>query len=214
MLKVGLTGGIACGKSRTLKQFEKLGACTIDADHLARYLMDPGKPGYQQVIQEFGKEFVGADSRIDRKKLGELVFTDEEARNRLNRIIHPLVFEEERRLIEEAEFTHRRAPMIIVDAALMVETGSYRNYQVVVMVHCRPEVQVMRLMMRDQLDEEQARNRINSQMPLLEKIKYADYIIENSGKLSNTDEQVKYTFKDLLFRYEENDFEEMWKLQG
>jgi dephospho-CoA kinase len=214
MLKVGLTGGIACGKSRTLKQFERLGAHAIDADRVARYLMDPGKPGYDQVVQEFGKEFLAPDSRIDRKKLGQLVFSDEAARNRLNRIVHPLVLAEEKRLIEEAELTHPRTPMIIVDAALMVETGSYRNYQVVVMVHCRPEVQLMRLMMRDGLDEEEARKRINSQMPLLEKVKYADYIIENSGKLSNTDEQVKYTFKDLLFRYEENDFEEMWKLQG
>ena len=212
MLKVGLTGGIACGKSHTLKQFQKLGAYTIDADLIVHRLLEPGQSGYAQVVEQFGRDYLDRDSRLDRRKLGDLVFSQEEARQKLNRIIHPLVFKEEAALISEAEATHRGAPMIVVDAALMVEAGSYRSYQVVVMMYCRPEVQLNRLKLRDRLSEAEALKRVASQMPLLEKVRYADYVIENSGKLSNTNEQVKFTFKDLLFRYQENDFENMWKV--
>jgi dephospho-CoA kinase len=214
MLKVGLTGGIACGKSYTLKQFQKLGAFAIDADQIVHQLLEPGALGYEKVIEVFGRKFLDEDSRLNRRKLGELVFSQEEARQKLNSIMHPLVFVEEAKLVSEAEATHYGAPMIIVDAALMVEVGAFRDYQAVVMLYCRPEVQLMRLRRRDGLSEEEAMKRIESQMPLLEKIKYADYIIENSGKLAHTDEQVTHTFKDLLFRYQENDFDSMWKVTG
>ncbi|HXK61851.1 MAG TPA: dephospho-CoA kinase [Acidobacteriota bacterium] len=214
MLKVGLTGGIACGKSYTLKELHRHGAHPIDADKIVHQLLLPGHEGYKRVVEAFGLEFLNSDSHLDRRKLGDLVFSDPTAREKLNQLIHPLVFEEERRLIEEAQLIHRRAPMVVVDAALMVEAGSYRNYDVIVMVYARPEVQLMRLILRDNLTEEEAIKRIESQMPLLEKIKYADYVIENSGKLSNTAEQVAFTFKDLIFRYEENDFEGGWRLSN
>jgi len=212
MLKVGLTGGIACGKSYTLKELQRHGAYTIDADAIVHQLMLPGHPGYHKVVEAFGTEFLNSDSYIDRRKLANLVFSDPAARQKLNEIIHPLVFAEEKRQVEEAELIQRRTPMVVVDAALMIEAGSYRNYDVILMVYARPEVQLMRLMLRDQLDAEDALKRIASQMALLEKIKYADYVIENSGKLSNTSEQVTHTFRDLVFRYEENDFEGSWKL--
>lgn len=211
MLKVGLSGGIACGKSYTLDQFRKLGAFTLDADKIAHHLLQPGQLGYQKVVEVFGSSYLTADLTIDRQKLGRLVFSDAEARQRLNRIVHPLVFEEEKRQIAEAESTHRGAPLILVDAALMVETGSFQNYQVILMLYCKPDVQLTRLMLRDKLPPHEARQRINSQMPILEKVKYGDYIIENSGKLSHTREQVEYVFKDLLFRYGENDFQETWR---
>jgi dephospho-CoA kinase len=213
MLKVGLTGGIACGKSYTLKEFQRYGAHSIDADQIVHQLLLPGHAGYKEVVETFGSEFLNADSQLDRRRLGELVFSDEAARRKLNKIIHPLVLAEEKRQIEEAALIHRRTPMIVVDAALMVEVGSYRNYDVILMVYARPDVQLMRLMLRDNLTEQEALKRIASQMPLLEKLKYADYVIENSGKLSNTAEQVDHTFKDILFRYEENDFQGSGKLR-
>jgi len=213
MLKVGLTGGIACGKSYTLKEFQRYGAHTIDADQIVHQLLLPGHAGYQKVVKHFGRAFLNADSQLDRRRLGDVVFSDPSARQKLNEIMHPLVFAEEKRQIEEAELLHRRTPMVVVDAALMVETGSYRNYDVILMVYSRPEVQLMRLILRDHLTEDEALKRIASQMPLLEKIKYADYVIENSGKLSNTAEQVACTLKDIVFRYEENDFQGRWKLR-
>lgn len=213
MLKVGLTGGIACGKSYTLKEFQRYGAHTVDADKIVHQLLLPGHAGYQKVVETFGTQFLDGDSQLDRRRLGDLVFSDETARQKLNEIIHPLVFAEEKRQIEEAELIRRRTPMIVIDAALMVETGSYRNYDVILMVYARPEVQLLRLMFRDHLTEDEASKRIASQMPLLEKLKYADYVIENSGKLSNTAEQVACTFKDVLYRYEENDFQGSWKLR-
>jgi len=213
MLKVGLTGGIACGKSYTLKEFQRYGAHAIDADQIVHQLLLPGHAGYQKVVETFGTEFLDADSKLDRRRLGDLVFSDGAARQKLNDIIHPLVFAEEKRQIEEAELIRRRTPMIVVDAALMIETGSYRNYDVILMVYSRPEVQLMRLILRDNLTEEEALKRIVSQMPLLEKLKYADYVIENSGKLSNTAEQVAHAFKDIVFRYEENDFQGSGKLR-
>ncbi len=213
MLKVGLTGGIACGKSYTLKEFQRYGAHPVDADQIVHQLLLPGHAGYQKVVETFGSEFLDADSQLDRRRLGNLVFSDGAARQKLNEIMHPLVFAEEKRQVEEAELIHRRTPMIVVDAALMIETGSYRNYDVIMMVYARPEVQLMRLILRDHLTEQEALKRIASQMPLLEKLKYADYVIENSGKLSNTAEQVAHTFKDILFRYEENDFQGSGRLR-
>ncbi|RPJ61355.1 MAG: dephospho-CoA kinase [Acidobacteria bacterium] len=213
MLKVGLTGGIACGKSYTLKEFQRYGAHTIDADKIVHQLLMPGHAGYKKVVEAFGSQFLNSDSQLDRRRLADLVFSDGEALRKLNEIMHPLVFAEEKRQIEEAELIRRRTPMIVVDAALMVETGSYRNYDVILMVYSRPEVQLMRLILRDHLTEQEASKRIASQMPLLQKLKYADYVIQNSGKLSNTAEQVAHTFKDLVFRYEENDFQGSWKLR-
>ncbi len=212
MLKVGLTGGIACGKSYTLKELQRYGAHTIDADKIVHQLLLPGHAGYKKVVAAFGTEFLNEDSQLDRRRLGDFVFSHPEARQKLNEIMHPLVFAEERRQIEEAELIRRRTPMIVVDAALMVETGSYQNYDVIMMVYSRPEVQLMRLILRDHMTEGEALKRIASQMPLLQKLKYADYVIENSGKLSNTAEQVGCTFKDILFRYEENDLQGRWKL--
>jgi len=199
MLKVGLTGGIGCGKSHILREFHKLGVYTIDADEIAHEVILPDQSAYEQILQTFGPEILASDRTIDRKKLGEKVFSDEKAREKLNRIVHPLVLEEVARRV--AKFEEREdptSPIIMVDAALMVETGSYRKYDSVVVVYCPPQVQLQRLIARDRLSEEEALQRIESQMPLLEKIKYADYIIESSGKLSETKEQVKPIFTKLV----------------
>ena len=199
MLKVGLTGGIGCGKSHILREFHKLGVYTIDADEIAHEVILPDQSAYEQILETFGPEILASDRTIDRKKLGEKVFSDEKAREKLNRIVHPLVLEEVARRV--AQFEEREdptSPIIMVDAALMVETGSYRKYDSVVVVYCPPQVQLQRVIARDRLSEEEALQRIESQMPLLEKIKYADYIIESSGKLSETKEQVKPIFTELV----------------
>jgi len=199
MLKVGLTGGIGCGKSHILREFHKLGVFTIDADEIAHEVILPDRSAYEKILDSFGPEILASDQTIDRKKLGERVFSDEKAREKLNQIVHPLVLEEEARRV--AEFEERedpKSPILMVDAALMVETGSYRKYDCVVVVYCPLQVQLQRVISRDKLSEEEALQRIHSQMPLLEKIKYADYIIENSGRLSETNEQVKHIFTELV----------------
>ena len=199
MLKVGLTGGIGCGKSHILREFHKLGVYTIDADEIAHEVILPDRSAYEKILDTFGPEILASDRTIDRKKLGEIIFSDEKAREKLNQIVHPLVLEEEARRV--AEFQERedpKSPILMVDAALMVESGSYREYDFVVVVYCPLQVQLQRVMARDRLSEEEALQRIQSQMPLLEKIKYADYIIENSGRLSETNEQVKHIFKELV----------------
>lgn len=201
MLKVGLTGGIACGKSHTLKQFHKLGAVTIDADRIAHLVMQPGKPAYENIVQLFGPDILAPDKTIDRRRLAKLVFSDPDLRAKLNAAVHPHVYEAEHQEIDKARLINS-SPMVLVDAALMVETGSYKGYQVVIVVYCRPDIQLNRLMSRDDLPEEEAVRRIESQMPILEKIKYADYVVENSGKLADTNQQVKHIFADLLSRFE------------
>ena len=204
MLKVGLTGGIACGKSHILREFHKLGVYTIDADEIAHSAILPDTSAYQKILDTFGKEILAPDDTIDRKKLGQVIFSNEQARHMLNEIVHPRVRQKEARLTSDFEAEEDpKSPIIMVDAALMVETGSYQKYDFIVMVYCHPKIQLRRLMSREGLSEEKAMQRIRSQMPLLDKIRYADYIIVNSSKLSETNEQVKHVFTELVAHYED-----------
>ncbi len=205
MLKVGLTGGIACGKSFALKEFEKLGVYGIDADEIAHSVIEVGQPAFQKVVEEFGEEILDPVGGIDRKKLGKVVFADEQARQRLNGIVHPHIFEEERRQLEALEnpLSNLRPAIAMVDAALMVETGSYRRYDKLLVVYCRPEIQLRRMLFRDNISEEDALRRIASQMPVFEKVKFADYLIENSARVSDTREQIRQIYAELVARSEE-----------
>ncbi|MEE8350456.1 MAG: dephospho-CoA kinase [Acidobacteriota bacterium] len=204
MLKVGLTGGIACGKSHILREFHKLGAYTIDADEIAHSVILPNTSAYKNILDAFGRDILTPDNLIDRKKLGQIIFSDEQARQQLNAIVHPQVRKEEARLTSQFEAEEDpQSPIIMVDAALIVETGSYRKYDFIVVAYCQPKIQLRRLMSREGLSEEMAMKRIRSQMPLLEKIKYADYIIENSNRLSETHEQVRHVFTELVAHYED-----------
>ena len=204
VLKVGLTGGIACGKSQFLREFHKLGVYTIDADEIAHRAILPDTSAYQEILNHFGKEILAPDETIDRKKLGQIIFSDEPARQRLNSIVHPRVRQEEARLTSDFEAEEEpESPIIMVDAALMVETGSYRKYDFLIVVYCHPRIQLRRLMSREGFSEEKAMQRIGSQMPLMDKIKYADYIIENSSRLSETHEQVKHVFTELVVHWED-----------
>jgi dephospho-CoA kinase len=189
MLKVGLTGGIATGKSFVVSVLGELGCEVSDADVLAHAAIAPGQPAYDEIIETFGRDVRAADGKIDRARLGAIVFADPAARERLNAIVHPRVFAAQAAWFAELE---RRRPDVIavVDAALMIETGSYRRFDKLVVVHCRPELQIERLMKRNQLPREAAQARIDAQMPSVEKLKYADYAIDTSDGFDVTRRQV------------------------
>jgi len=190
MLRVGLTGGIATGKSTVGLMFVELGCHLIDADHISHQLFQPGEAVHSAVIQAFGERILSADRTINRKVLGEIVFNDAEARKKLNQLVHPAVVQRQRDWLNEME---ARDPggISIVDATLMIEAGTYKNYDKVIVVTCRPEVQKHRLRRRSGLSEEEIEARVRSQMPLEEKVKYADFVIDNSGDLPDTRRQVE-----------------------
>ncbi len=202
MLKVGLTGGIACGKSYVLQELTKSGAYTLDADKIAHSVISPEGAAYPEVVNTFGSEILTSEKIIDRKKLGEIVFSDREALDRLNQIVHPHVFAEEERqiLAIEADAGETGADLLVVDATLMIEVGSYRNYDSIIVVYCRPAVQLHRLMQRDDLSAEKALTRIRSQMPVIRKLRYADYVVDNSGERTETRHQTRRISEKLILR--------------
>jgi dephospho-CoA kinase len=199
MLHVGLTGNIASGKSFAAAAFSALGANIIDADRVAHEVLALGTPTYLKIVDAFGEQILGPGREIDRKKLGQIVFSDANKRSTLNALTHPEVGAEIRRRISALEQSSSSG-IIIVDAALMIETGGYKLYDCLIVVACDPSLQVSRLMSRDGLTEAEARARMASQMPMEEKLKLADYAIDTSGTLKQTDDQVKALYRDLLIR--------------
>lgn len=196
MLRVGLTGSIAVGKSYVCEIFKELGAFVLDADQTAREVVKPNTRGWKLIVENFGEEILQADGTINRAKLGEIVFSDERKRLLLNSIVHPLVIEEQNRWLEECE---RVAPdgIAIIDAALMIESGGYKRFDKLIVVWCDEEKQLERLMKRNGLTEEEALKRIKAQMPQEEKKKYADFLIDTSGSFQETREQVISVFEKL-----------------
>ena len=179
MLRVGLTGSIGVGKSYVASVFVELGCHVLDADQTAREVVMPGTPGLKALAEAFGEDILNPDGTLDRKQLGAVVFNDESLRQRLNGILHPFIIARQDEILNawEAEDPHGIA---IVDAALMIESGGYNLFDKLIVVHCRPEVQLERLMLRDKLSRDEALRRINSQMPQEEKQKFADYLIDTS----------------------------------
>lgn len=196
MLKVGLTGSIAVGKSYVCSVFRELGAFVIDADQIARDVVARGTPGLRSIVEEFGEEVIARDGSLDRKKLAEIVFNDEEKRLRLNAIVHPLVINEQDRILSEIEATHRSA-IVIVEAALMIESGGFRRFDRLIVVWCRPEIQIQRLMSRDGLTRDEAEKRIAAQMPQSEKMRYADFLIDTSEGFESTRKQCEDVYAEL-----------------
>jgi dephospho-CoA kinase len=201
MLKVGLTGSIAVGKSFVLSVFHELGCVTFDADKIAHSVMEPGRAAYRDIIAEFGQGVAGDDGPIDRVKLGAIVFANADRRKRLNEIVHPRVIEEQNRLLQEAEKSDPNG-VAIVDAALMIESGGYKRFDKLIVVFCDPELQIERLMRRNQITRAEAELRIAAQMPSEEKRRYADYEIDTSGTFDQTRNLVTKVYKDLLGRPE------------
>ena len=196
MLRVGLTGSIAVGKSFVVSVFEELGCHVLDADQTAREVVMPGTQGLKALTEAFGDEILNPDGTLDRKQLGALVFADESQRQRLNHILHPFIIARQDEILNEWEKDDPDG-IGIVDAALMIESGGYRRFDKLIVVHCRPEVQLERLMLRDKLSRDEAKRRIDSQMPQEEKQKFADYLIDTSDGFELTREQTIKVYNDL-----------------
>lgn len=196
MLIVGLTGGYASGKNTVAKMFVELGAVLIDADKLARKVVEPGKPAWKGIVAHFGERILLENKEIDRKALAKLIFEDEVEREILNSLVHPRVLEEELREIDEIREKKPDA-IVILNVPLLIESGHFNYCDRVVVVNVNEEAHIKRLVERDGFSREEAVRRISAQMPLSEKVKYADYLIDNSGSIENTERQVREVFKFL-----------------
>ena len=196
ILAVGLTGGIACGKSVVTSEFGRMGAIILDADEIAHKLMQPGGAAYDPVLERFGQEILDARGLIDRVALGRRVFADPRDRWALNSIVHPLVIKEEERLHEEIRLLGEDR-IVVTDAALLIEAGTHKHFDKLVVVYCAEEEQLRRLKQRDGLDADQAMQRIQAQMPLEEKVNLADYTIEATGTGEETRRKAAELFRKL-----------------
>ena len=196
MLRVGLTGSIGVGKSFVGSIFIELGCHLLDADETAREVVEPGTSGLNALVSEFGPDVLQSDGTLDRKHLAAVVFEDQAKRQQLNAILHPLIIERQDEILRGWE-TQDPDGIGIVDAALMIESGGYQRFDKLIVVHCRPEVQLERLMLRNGLSLAEARQRIDSQMPQEEKQKFADYLIDSSDGFETTREQTKAVYQKL-----------------
>lgn len=196
-LLVGLTGGIGTGKSTVSRMLRDLGCLIIDADLLAREVVEPGEPAYDKIVAEFGKQILEADGLIDRKKLGALVFTDPAKRKRLEGFTHPEIRRRQAGILAEL-MTEGFEGIAIFDAALLIETGGAGNVDRLVVVYADERTQLKRLMLRDDISEAEARERLRSQMPLSLKVKQAHYVVDNSASREETERRVREVHQALL----------------
>jgi dephospho-CoA kinase len=196
MLKVGLTGGLASGKTFVAGQLAELGCHVIQADRLGHEVLRRGGEAYDAVIREFGRGILAPDGEIDRKALGKLVFADPARLEALNSLVHPPVFRRQQEFFDQVE---RQDPLAIavVEAAIMIESGSHKRYDRLIVAFCPPQMQLRRFMERDGASEEEAKRRLERQLPLAEKRKFADYLIDTSGTKEETARQVLEVYKQL-----------------
>ncbi len=195
-LVVGLTGGIASGKSSVARMFQEMGAHVIDADELAREVVKPGTPGWREVVETFGEEYLLPDGSLDRKKLAKRIFSHPPDKAKLEAIIHPRILELRERRTREILEKHPHA-VIIFEVPLLIEKGLQDKVDKVVVVWVPRELQIRRLMERDGLTRQEAQERLKSQLPLDEKLKYAHYVIDNSGPLKETRRQAEAVYREL-----------------
>lgn len=188
-MNIGLTGGIACGKSTVAAMLVRRGALLVDADRIAREVVEPGTPVLAQVIERFGADLLQEDGSLNRKKLGERIFGDPEARRDLEQLLHPPIRAtmRERMRAYQSEFPDR---LVVVDIPLLYESGLQSMVEQVMVVYVPREVQLTRLIARDGLSPEQAEQRLQSQMPIEEKRRLADILIDNTGSLEETEKQI------------------------
>lgn len=195
MLRVGLTGGIASGKTAVAAMFRARGAILFEADRIAHRLMAPGQPAYDEIVGAFGKEILSADGTIERKRLAAIVFADAARREQLNRIVHPRVIGEQEKELRRIAAEDPGA-VAIVEAALLIEAGYHKQLDKLVVTWCRPEQQLERLQAKG-LSREDSERRIAVQLPAEEKRRLADYVIDCSGSLAETERQVEQVWKAL-----------------
>jgi len=196
MLHVGLTGGLASGKSFVGRALEDLGCYLIQADELGRQVIEQGGETYDAVVETFGKEILDPGGAINRRRLAAIVFPDPQQLAKLNALVHPHVKIREKTLA--AEFGRRHPDGIVVtEAAILVETGSYKDYDRLIVAVCGPEQQIERAMERNGASREEVLNRLRRQMPLDDKVKYADFVIDTSGSKENTLAQTRNVYEAL-----------------
>jgi len=196
MLSVGLTGGLASGKSFVGRALAGMGCLLIEADELGHQVLAPGAEAYQGVIREFGRGILDSGGTINRRRLSAEVFGHPERLEKLNALVHPPVRARITRTIEE--FAARQPDGIAVtEAAILIETGRYRDYARLIVAVCGEEQQIERAMARDHLTREEALDRLRRQMPLEEKVKYADYVIDTSGTKESTLAQTRAVYESL-----------------
>lgn len=199
MLNVGLTGGIACGKSTVARLLAAKGAIVIDFDDLVHALEEPEGPVWQGIVSRFGEGILLPDRRIDRRKLGGIVFADPEKRDLLNRLVHPAVWCEWRRRLNEIGKTRPEA-IVLSDIPLLIESGLKTMVDVVLLVYISPEEQIRRLMERDGFTREEAERRMAAQMPIDAKVPEADMVIGNEGSVEETGRAVDRAWEELCRR--------------
>lgn len=199
MLKVGLTGGIACGKSMVSAMLAHKGALIIDADLLAREAVAPGEPAWQEIRDWLGDTYLCADGTLDRQRIGTLVFDSVVARERLNAIVHPRVIDLFQHYSYELEQKGGEGSFQVWDVPLLLEVGMDSYVDLILVVAARQTIQVERLCQRDGLTEAQALQRIRSQMPVADKIRVADYVIYNNGTEDELRSQVE-RFQEIIMR--------------
>jgi dephospho-CoA kinase len=207
MLRVGLTGGLASGKSFVGHTLAGLGCLLIQADELGRQVQEPGGEAYAAVVREFGPGILapeepggagsGSARRIDRRRLAAEVFRDPERLHKLNALVHPHVHVLRRKREEDFARAHPDG-IAVTEAAILIETGSYRDYDRLIVAFCRPGQQIERAMSRDHLTHEEVLDRMRQQMPLEEKMKYADYLVDTSGAKADTVAQTEAVYNSLL----------------
>lgn len=196
MLRVGLTGGLASGKSFVGRALAELGCLLVKADELGHLVLEPDGEAFEAVVKEFGRGILEENGAIDRKRLAAEVFNRPDRLAALNAIVHPPVIRLEEKIIEE--FASRKPDGIaVMEAAILIETGSYKRFDKLIVAVCTPEQQVQRASERDGLTGEEALARIARQMPLAEKLKYADYVVDTSGAKEDTLRQVKEVWNRL-----------------
>jgi dephospho-CoA kinase len=195
-MKIGLTGSIAVGKTFACEVFCELGASVLDADATAREVVAPETEGLKRIVEAFGAQILNARGELDRAKLGALVFADEAKRQLLNRIVHPLVIEKQDKWLKKCG-RENASSICIVDAALMIESGGYKRFDRLIVVWCDDEIQLRRLMKRNNFDEAEAKKRIAAQMPQAEKKRFADFLIDTSEGFQATRAQTIEIFEQL-----------------
>jgi len=193
---IGLTGGIGSGKSFAASLFRDLGARVIDADILCRELVLPNRPAWKEIVEKFGSDILQEDQRLDRKKLSALIFSDPSKKQMLEAILHPMVFEEERRRYQRI-LEGDAGAVVIVDAAMLIESGNHKNMDKVIVIRSGLEDQIERVVKRNGWSREQVIERMNSQMSVDEKLLHADFVIENDGDLENLRNNVSTIYKAL-----------------
>tara|TARA_B100000959_G_scaffold239312_1_gene259846 strand:+ start:2867 stop:3478 length:612 start_codon:yes stop_codon:yes gene_type:complete len=197
MLLIGLTGGIASGKTMVSNMFVKLGAHLIDADVIARDVVKPDKPAWKEIVSAFGESVLDKKKEIIREKLAAEIFDAPEKRKQLEAITHPRIIEEENRRVNELR-KNNKSGIIILDAALLIEAGHHNRVDKLIVVYLNKDTQIKRLRKRDSLSLTDAEKRVNSQMPLDEKVKLADYVIDNNKTIYESEKQVSEIYKKLI----------------